>query len=83
VLVLVLFLTVGLNFGIDFRGGTLMEMQAKSGKPDIAQVRQTAQRLRLRRGRGPGVRQRRRPFHALCATARRRDRAAGGGDQGA
>ncbi|WP_100958898.1 protein translocase subunit SecF [Bosea sp. FBZP-16] len=42
VLVLVLFLTVGLNFGIDFRGGTLMEMQAKSGKPDIAQVRQTA-----------------------------------------
>lgn len=42
VLVLTLFLTVGLNFGIDFRGGTLMEMQAKSGKPDIAQVRQTA-----------------------------------------
>jgi preprotein translocase subunit SecF len=42
VLVLVLFLTVGLNFGIDFRGGTLMEMQAKNGKPDIAQVRQTA-----------------------------------------
>ncbi|KRE12443.1 preprotein translocase subunit SecF [Bosea sp. Root483D1] len=42
VLVLVLFLTVGLNFGIDFRGGTLMEMQSKSGKPDIAQVRQTA-----------------------------------------
>ncbi|MCP4737594.1 MAG: protein translocase subunit SecF [Bosea sp.] len=42
VLVLVLFLTVGLNFGIDFRGGTLMEMQAKSGKPDIAHVRQTA-----------------------------------------
>jgi preprotein translocase subunit SecF len=42
VLVLTLFLTVGLNFGIDFRGGTLLEMQAKSGKPDIAQVRQTA-----------------------------------------
>lgn len=41
-LTVVLFLTVGLNFGIDFRGGTLMEMQAKSGKPDIAQVRQTA-----------------------------------------
>ena len=42
ILTLVLFVTVGLNFGIDFRGGTLMEMQAKSGKPDIAQVRQTA-----------------------------------------
>lgn len=42
VLVLVLFLTVGLNFGIDFRGGTLMEMQAKSGRSDISHVRQTA-----------------------------------------
>ncbi len=42
ILTLVLFVTVGLNFGIDFRGGTLMEMQAKSGKPDIAHVRQTA-----------------------------------------
>ncbi|MFY8152958.1 MAG: protein translocase subunit SecF, partial [Hyphomicrobiales bacterium] len=44
-LVLVLFLTVGLNFGIDFRGGTLIEMQAKSGKPEIASVRQTANAL--------------------------------------
>ncbi|MBN9471291.1 MAG: protein translocase subunit SecF [Bosea sp.] len=42
ILTVVLFLTVGLNFGIDFRGGTLMEMQAKNGKPDIAHVRQTA-----------------------------------------
>lgn len=45
ILTLVLFLTVGLNFGIDFKGGTLIEMQAKSGKPDIAQVRQTAHGL--------------------------------------
>ncbi len=44
-LVLFLFLTVGLNFGIDFRGGTLIEMQAKSGKPEIASVRQTANAL--------------------------------------
>ena len=44
-LTLVLFLTVGLNFGIDFRGGTLIEMQAKSGRPEIAQVRQTATTL--------------------------------------
>jgi preprotein translocase subunit SecF len=44
-LVLFLFLTVGLNFGIDFRGGTLIEMQAKSGKPEISQVRQTANGL--------------------------------------
>jgi len=41
-LTVLLFLTVGLNYGIDFRGGTLLEIQAKSGKPDIAQVRHTA-----------------------------------------
>ena len=43
VLTVVLLMTVGLNFGIDFKGGTLMEMQAKSGKADVGQVRQTAQ----------------------------------------
>jgi preprotein translocase subunit SecF len=44
-LVIALFLTVGLNFGIDFKGGTLIEMQAKTGRPDIAQIRQTAHGL--------------------------------------
>jgi preprotein translocase subunit SecF len=38
----VLFLTVGLNYGIDFTGGTLMEMQSKSGQADLAVVRSTA-----------------------------------------
>jgi preprotein translocase subunit SecF len=38
----VLLLTVGLNFGIDFKGGTLMELQAKSGQADVGKVRQTA-----------------------------------------
>ena len=42
-LTVALFLTVGLNFGIDFRGGTLMELQAKSGQANVASVRQTAQ----------------------------------------
>ena len=42
VMTLVLFLTVGLNYGIDFTGGTLMEMQAKSGQADLAKVRDTA-----------------------------------------
>lgn len=42
VMTVVLFLTVGLNFGIDFTGGTLMEMQAKSGQADLAAVRGTA-----------------------------------------
>ena len=43
VLTVVLLLTVGLNFGIDFKGGTLMELQAKSGQADVGQVRQTAE----------------------------------------
>ncbi|MCJ2067128.1 protein translocase subunit SecF [Methylobacterium sp. J-088] len=38
----VLFLTVGLNFGIDFKGGTLVELQAKSGTADVAGIRHTA-----------------------------------------
>src|SRR5215213_4399864 len=36
-------LTIGLNFGIDFKGGTLMEIQAKSGQANVAQIRQTAE----------------------------------------
>jgi len=34
-----LFFTHGLNFGIDFKGGTLMEVQAKSGTADIGAMR--------------------------------------------
>jgi preprotein translocase subunit SecF len=41
-LTVALFLTFGLNFGIDFRGGTLMELQAKAGQADVAGVRQAA-----------------------------------------
>ena len=45
ILVIVLFLTVGLNFGIDFKGGTLIEMQTKGQAIDIAQIRHTANAL--------------------------------------
>lgn len=45
ILVLTLFLTVGLNFGIDFKGGTLIEMQTKGAAIDIAQIRHTANGL--------------------------------------
>ncbi len=43
----VLFLTVGMNFGIDFAGGTLMELRAKSGAPDIAGLRTVGEKLGL------------------------------------
>ena len=40
--IIVTFFTVGLNYGVDFRGGTLIEMQAKSGAADVGAVRQAA-----------------------------------------
>jgi preprotein translocase subunit SecF len=43
VLTVVMLMTVGLNFGIDFKGGTLMEIQSKTGQADVGKVRQTAE----------------------------------------
>lgn len=34
-----LFFTAGLNYGIDFRGGTLIEIRNKSGPADLAEIR--------------------------------------------
>jgi preprotein translocase subunit SecF len=42
-----LFFTHGLNFGIDFKGGTLMEVQAKSGNADIGAMRTKLSALEL------------------------------------
>jgi preprotein translocase subunit SecF len=41
----VLFLSLGMNFGIDFAGGTLMELRATSGHADIAQLRSQLTKL--------------------------------------
>ena len=41
------FLMIGLNFGIDFTGGTLIEMKATSGHADIAKVRTSTAELHL------------------------------------
>ena len=38
---------IGLNFGIDFVGGTLMEVQSKSGPADLAKMRTTLSALGL------------------------------------
>jgi preprotein translocase subunit SecF len=42
-----LFFFYGLNFGIDFRGGTLLEVQSKSGPADLSKMRATLSGLEL------------------------------------
>ena len=46
-LAIFLFFYHGLNFGIDFVGGTLMEVQSKSGPANLAQMRTTLNGLGL------------------------------------
>ena len=41
------FLTLGLNYGIDFAGGTLMELRAKSGPAQLAELRSLGDKLQL------------------------------------
>ena len=47
ILAIVLYFSHGLNFGIDFKGGTLIEVRAKSGTADLAQMRSTIEGLQL------------------------------------
>ncbi len=47
ILAISLYFFHGLNFGIDFKGGTLMEVRAKSGAADLAQMRATLGGLNL------------------------------------
>jgi preprotein translocase subunit SecF len=47
VISVVAFIMVSMNFGIDFTGGTLIEIQSKGGKFDVASVREQASDLAL------------------------------------
>jgi preprotein translocase subunit SecF len=47
IVAITLFFTHGLNFGIDFKGGTLLEVRAKSGTADIAAMRSSLNGLGL------------------------------------
>ncbi|MBN8936813.1 MAG: protein translocase subunit SecF [Rhizobiales bacterium] len=47
ILAIFLYFHHGLNFGIDFVGGTLMEVQSKSGPANLAQMRATLNSLEL------------------------------------
>jgi preprotein translocase subunit SecF len=47
ILAITLFFTHGLNLGIDFKGGTLLEVRAKSGIADIAAMRAALGDLKL------------------------------------
>jgi preprotein translocase subunit SecF len=47
VVAITLFFTHGLNFGIDFKGGTLIEVRAKSGTADLSLMREEIGKLNL------------------------------------
>jgi preprotein translocase subunit SecF len=47
IVAITLFFTHGLNFGIDFKGGTLLEVRSKSGAADLATMRQSLNALGL------------------------------------
>jgi preprotein translocase SecF subunit len=43
----VAFLVLGMNVGIDFKGGTVVELQAKSERANVAQIREQATKLNI------------------------------------
>jgi preprotein translocase subunit SecF len=47
IVAVVMFFGVGMNFGIDFAGGTQVELRAKSGAADLAAIRATGDSLGL------------------------------------
>ena len=56
ILAISLYFFHGLNFGIDFKGGTLIEVQTKAGPADLAKMRGDPQRAWSRRSAVAAVR---------------------------
>jgi preprotein translocase subunit SecF len=46
-LAIVAYFSIGLNFGIDFIGGTVIEIQSKTGPADLSRIRSTLNALNL------------------------------------
>jgi preprotein translocase SecF subunit len=63
---LVLFFTVGVNQGIDFKGGTVIEVETKSGVADLADIRAKVSALELGDVQIQGIGE---PSHALIRVA--------------
>ena len=53
---MLLFFSIEMNYGIDFRGGTSIEVQAKAGDADPGDVRARTGRIECRRRSGAGIR---------------------------
>ncbi len=83
ILAIVLYFFHGLNFGIDFKGGTLMEVHAKTGAADLAKMRATLGGLGLGEVQLQQFGAPRQRAHPYRRAARRRNRPAGGRGQGA
>ena len=79
---ILLYFLHGLNFGIDFVGGTLMEVQTKAGPADLAKMRSTIGGLQLGDFSAPAVWCPERRADPHLAAAGRRRRAAGSGAKG-
>ena len=77
ILAISLYFFHGLNFGIDFIGGTLIEVQTKAGPADLAKMRATLGGARPRRSAAAAVRRAQRradPHRASSRAATRRSR---------
>ena len=80
-LTIVLYLTVGLNYGIDFLGGTLVEARTTTGPADLAEMRSTLDFAGPRRGKPAGIWRPRPRADPVGGAARRRRGADAGGSE--